>query len=111
MVGTYTVTYEAYGSVLGTETLVLRADGRYEQVFVPVHGKGWKHSGSWTLDNSQGTSVLVLSDYWAALDEYGDKLRARPKRYPNFYPGVYERSGRICILIHASTDQYYCKVK
>ncbi len=112
MIGTYEARYEDYhgGKVFAKETLVLNVNGTYEQTFVPTHGKGWQHTGQWTLDNSQGSSSVNLYDYWAGVDYDGNVLPTPVKEGTAGLP-VQERAGVICITSNPETVQYYAKMK
>lgn len=110
MVGTYEARYDGYYGVnLGKEILVLRIDGTYEQTYVPTSGKGWKHTGQWTLDTSQGSSRVRLYDYWEAADYGAPKVLVPPGRAGTEDLPVEERAGTICITVNSDLDQYYAR--
>lgn len=111
MIGTYEASYrDFHGRPSAKETLVLKADGTYEQTFVSARGKRWKHAGRWVLDNSQGPSTMDLHDYWRGVDYDGNVLPA-PERDGIAGLPVEERAGVICITSNPETNQYYAKIK
>lgn len=109
MPGTYTVTYSPYsGTVLATETLVLSANGTYEQTFTPKTGRPWKHTGRWSLDRSSGHPDICLSDYMEALDVWGDRMLPKPNR-TNWHSSIVYRYGVVTILIDEDAGYYFAK--
>jgi hypothetical protein len=111
MVGVYHGKWEPYpGRVLGRETLTLRRDGTYEQVFVSSGGRACKNAGKWSLERNTGGPMLFLENAGQYLDPWHDKLAAKPS-YVNTWIGVAKHGRRMWLLFDDDLGLYYEKGK
>ncbi|MHB1458454.1 MAG: hypothetical protein ACYC0V_16220 [Armatimonadota bacterium] len=74
MIGAYTVTHDGgYGVSLGTEMLILRADGTFKQMIIPTKGKRRISVGTWHLEPDPNyETVVLLVGRLEVLDENGE---------------------------------------
>jgi hypothetical protein len=111
MVGTYTLDYKTDYGYLGKETLILKADGTYTQIYISVKGPTVKNNGNWDLHPIMGEQMFALYDYMLPMDEFG-----KPNKIPFPKTGAvsstpYKFMGKVVIPGDPNFDQYYHKIK
>jgi len=110
-IGTYRVRYEPYrGVYLGKETLVLRPDTTYEQIFTPATGRVARNTGTWTFSQASAGPEIYLDGLMHYLDESYDHLAKPPKRL-GMFTGVAKHGKHVSILINDDLGLWYEKVK
>lgn len=111
VVGKYKVTYGPYsGVILGTETLDVKADGTFDQVFTSAHGKVWKTSGTWhTEKDSAYDTTFVFENWLNASVMLGNTGATHPER-TGFFTSVERKGSSMIIMINDDEDYYYRKL-
>ncbi|MCE5200577.1 MAG: hypothetical protein ABFD54_09960 [Armatimonadota bacterium] len=111
LVGSYYVRYEPYrGRYLGHETLTLRSNGTYQQIFVTSCGRVSKNTGTWRLEQDYNEPNLWLEHAGQYLNEWHDQLATHPQ-YEGMSAPVNRRGNRIWITVDDDMDIYYQKKK
>lgn len=112
VIGTYKVKYEPYAGVyLGEETLVLKSNRTFVQLFKPKKGHLEKNQGTWKLHREpDGRPSLDLNGIMAYLNEGYDKLAIPPTKI-NMTTGFMGSKNRPMILINDDMGLYYEKIK
>jgi hypothetical protein len=110
LVGTYTLDYKTDYGYLGKETLILKADGTYIQIYTPAKGTTVKNNGTWELYYINGQQIFGLNDHMEPMDEWG-----KPNKIPfprsSFSTKPTRIMGKIIISRDPNFDQYYHKIK
>lgn len=110
IVGKYKVEYKPYGTILGTETLDIKADGTFNQVFTLARGKVWKTSGTWhTEKDSAYYTTFVLENWLNASVMLGNTGATHPER-TGFFTSVERKGSSMMITINDDEGYYYRKV-
>lgn len=107
VIGTFRITWEPYAGVnLGRETLTLKRDHSFEQVFYPGRGKPRKNSGRWTLEPR---ARITLEGYVQYIDNGGwSKLAINPKP-ANLYTGISKYGKTLSIGFNDDMGLWYRK--
>jgi len=113
IIGTYKVTHDAEGGgILGTETLFLRENGTYEQVFRPTAGGEWKNCGLWHVDRDEnGNTLVVMDNRLEALIQAEDSsyaLSVHPQSENDSLPVVQRRS-EFALIVRGTWHSYKYK--
>jgi hypothetical protein len=114
LIGTYEVEYNHnWGQNLGKETLTLKDDMTYTQIFKASNGQIYKNTGRWHLEKLDGDPnlCLYLSDISDFLNDSYNAIDAYPHRHGGCYTGAYMHGSQIWIIINEDLGLYYKKIK
>jgi hypothetical protein len=111
-VGTYRLVYcPGDHTILGTDILVIKADGTFEQTFKPTHGKGWKNRGRWHLeaaDRMNWDKDMFLEHRLEPIE--GDRFLSPPRDETGSY-AMWQSGSTIEIEVDPDLSYEYLKVK
>lgn len=112
MVGTYTLDYKSDYGYLGKETLILKEDGTYIQIYAPAKGPTVRNNGKWDLHYlSNGVQMFSLYDAIAPMDVWGKPNKAPFPRNGGITTTPMRFMGKIQISGDPNFDLWYHKVK
>lgn len=108
LVGTYHVKWEPYpGRNFGQETLKIKSDKTFEQVFVASSGRVSKNTGTWYIDRNPSTTIH-LNDVKNYVSPNYDILIKNPQPQGEFL-GIHKFGSKVYLIINDDLDLYYKK--
>ncbi len=108
VVGIYEARYDTFGAVGGFETLALKPDGTYLQVYLRRNGEMITNTGKWEFkdDKEWGTSVRLEG----VLSPEEDTTFNKTVPKENVHTGAHSFFGRITLPIDEDLGYHYTKV-
>lgn len=109
MIGSYTLKWEpSRGACFGTETLKLKSNQTYQQIFVTTGGKIYRNNGTWALQQNYGDMEIYLTHAGQYSDEWHNRLAAHPQ-YEDTSFGVFKHGRNISLMVDEDLGLYYRK--